>query len=205
MFRIVIAETDDSMRRRIVQALVVERGVEVVGTAPDPVAALDLACRTKPDLVLVDLGMPQSGGLLLIGALQLTLPDTAVVIRQAGCDDLTVIEAFRAGASGFLIEDGFDDDITSFIRLLTPAQIQELRPAEPPLRSSGCAGLPRARTRSRAKPPSRCDVPGTTGEPASARPGRRRSSRLGSCDRDNAALQPWRTGEHLSHHGHGHL
>ncbi|MDX6300913.1 MAG: hypothetical protein QOF53_2127 [Nocardioidaceae bacterium] len=204
----VIAETDDSMRRRLVQALVVERGLEVLGTAGDPVTALDLVCRTKPDLVIVDLGMPQSGGLLLIRAIRLTLPDTVVVIRQGGTDDLTVIEAFHAGAGGFLIEEGFDDHITSSIRLLTPAQVEQLIPtASPRQRSTSAAHRVRApRFDSGARRSPRCDARRSAGEPGLAGRGARH---LGRCTsdhhRDDRSREPWRTVDLLSHHGRRHL
>jgi DNA-binding NarL/FixJ family response regulator len=181
MLGIVIAETDDSVRRRLVQALVVERGLEVVGTAPDPVTALDLVCRTKPDLVLVDLGMPRSGGLVLIRAILLTLPDTVVVIRQAGSDELTVLEAFRAGAGGFLVEDGFDDHITSCVRLLTPAQVQKVLAAAAPMHERRVAEhRGRSRARRGTRPLLRCTV---------------------SHPRDGRRQESWRTGDHLSRHG----
>jgi DNA-binding NarL/FixJ family response regulator len=208
MFGMVIAETDDSMRRRLVQALVVERGLQVLGTAPDPAAALDLVCRTKPDLVLVDLGMPQSGGLLLIRAIRLTLPDTVVVIRQGGTDDLTVIEAFHAGAGGFLIEEGFDDHITSSIRLLTPAQVEQLIPTgSSRQRSTSATHRIRApRIGSTARRTSRCDALRSAGEPGLAGRGTRR---LGRCTsghhRDDRSREPWRTVDQLSHHGRRHL
>jgi DNA-binding NarL/FixJ family response regulator len=208
MCRMVIVEPDDSMRRRLVQALVVERGLEVLGTAPDPVAALDLVCRTRPDLVLVDLSMPQSGGLLLIRAILLTLPDTVVVIRQGGADDLTVIEAFHAGAGGFLIEEGFDDHITSSIRLLTPAQVEKLIPSRPPRQRSTSAThrVPASRIGSRARRPSRCDARRSTGEPRLAGRSTRPLERC-TCGhrRDDRSRRQWRTVDQLSHHGRRHL
>jgi len=188
MLGIVIAESDDSMRRRLVQALVVERGVHVVGTAPDPVEALDLVYRTQPDLVLVDLGMPQSGGLVLIRAIRLTRPGTVVVIRQAGSDELTVHEAFRAGAGGFLIEEGLDDRITSCIRLVTPAQVQQFVPAVPSRHTPTCSD-----PRGTREP--RCIGRGTT--------------RLLRCtashrDRDDRRRSPCHTGDLQAHHARRH-
>jgi DNA-binding NarL/FixJ family response regulator len=77
---------------------------DVVGTVSDGRSLLDAAGTLKPDLILVDIGMPQLNGLDATRVLKRLLPNVKVIILTQNEDSLLVAEAFRAGASGYLLK-----------------------------------------------------------------------------------------------------
>jgi DNA-binding NarL/FixJ family response regulator len=77
---------------------------DVVGTVSDGRSLLDAAETLKPDLILVDIGMPQLNGLDATRVLKRLLPNVKVIVLTQNEDSLLVAEAFRAGASGYLLK-----------------------------------------------------------------------------------------------------
>ena len=82
-------------------------GIEVVGEAGDGVEALELARRTSPDVVLMDVRMPRMDGLEATRAILAdpSAATTRVLVLTTFDDDELVLEALRSGASGFLLKD----------------------------------------------------------------------------------------------------
>ncbi len=77
---------------------------DVVGTVSDGRSLLAAAETLKPDLILVDIGMPQLNGLDATRVLKGLLPNVKVIVLTQNEDSLLVAEAFRAGASGYLLK-----------------------------------------------------------------------------------------------------
>jgi DNA-binding NarL/FixJ family response regulator len=77
---------------------------DVVGTVSDGRSLLDAAGTLKPDLILVDIGMPQLNGIDATKVLKRLLPNVKVIVLTQNEDSLLVAEAFRAGASGYLLK-----------------------------------------------------------------------------------------------------
>ncbi|MFI0406060.1 response regulator [Actinomadura sp. 3N508] len=104
--RVLIADGDPAGRRTLRSLLAPVADVEVVGEAADGVEAVDLAGRTLPDVVLMDLDMPQMGGTAAIRRI-LTAPDMpqAVIAMSADIDDDQLFDVLQAGVSGFLLKD----------------------------------------------------------------------------------------------------
>lgn len=105
--RVVVADDQDLVRAGLVMILGAQPGLEVVGEAADGLAALDLATRLRPDVLLVDIRMPGLDGVEVTR--RLAGPDVAdpmavVVITTFDLDEY-VLGALRAGARGFLLKD----------------------------------------------------------------------------------------------------
>ena len=105
--RVVVADDQDLVRTGLVMILGAQPDLEVVGEAADGVAALDLATRLRPDVLLVDIRMPGLDGVEVTR--RLAGPDVAdpmavVVITTFDLDEY-VLGALRAGARGFLLKD----------------------------------------------------------------------------------------------------
>lgn len=105
--RVVVADDQDLVRAGLVMILGAQPELEVVGEAADGLAALDLATRLRPDVLLVDIRMPGLDGVEVTR--RLAGPDVAdpmavVVITTFDLDEY-VIGALRAGARGFLLKD----------------------------------------------------------------------------------------------------
>jgi DNA-binding NarL/FixJ family response regulator len=115
--RLLIAD-DHALFRESLRALLESRGIEVVGEAVNGREAVEIASRLRPDIVLMDLGMPEMGGLEAIRRLAAAEPDVRVVVLTASTEDEDLFEALQAGAQGYLLKDL---DADSFFKLLTGA------------------------------------------------------------------------------------
>ncbi len=111
--RILIADDQAVVRLGFTALLEAQPGLEVVGVAADGRAAVELARRTSPDVVLMDIRMPVLGGIEATRLLQQLEPPPRVIALTTFDIDDYVYDALRAGASGFLLKDA------------TPAQILE--------------------------------------------------------------------------------
>ena len=77
---------------------------DVVGTVCDGMALLDAADTLRPDVIVIDIGMPQLNGIDATRQIKHILPRTKIIIATMNEDSTLVGEAFRAGASGYLLK-----------------------------------------------------------------------------------------------------
>ena len=101
--RILVVD-DHSLFREGIVGLLTAGGMEVVGQAGDGPSALSEATRLRPDLVLLDINMPDMSGLEVLRELRRRLPKTTVVILTVSDDDDDLVEAIKAGARGYLLK-----------------------------------------------------------------------------------------------------
>ncbi len=102
--RVVLAD-DHALFRDGLRSLLEARGLEVVGEASDGREAVALATRLRPDVLLMDLSMPNMGGLDATRALIAQAPDVKIVILTASEDDADLFEAIKSGAQGYLFKN----------------------------------------------------------------------------------------------------
>jgi DNA-binding NarL/FixJ family response regulator len=112
--RVVIAD-DHQLFRDGLRSLLEARGIEVIGEARDGREAVDQARRLSPDVVLMDLSMPQVNGLAATRLISAELPSVKVVILTASEDDADLFEAIKSGAQGYLFKNVESEE---FFRLL---------------------------------------------------------------------------------------
>jgi two-component system chemotaxis response regulator CheY len=99
--KLLIVDDSNIMRRRIERSQQFEE-LQVVGTAGNGVEALEMFRRTDPDMVTMDLTMPQMDGIECISKLVQLKPAVRILVISALADKATAVEAMERGANGFL-------------------------------------------------------------------------------------------------------
>ncbi len=118
MLRILIADDHEVARRGIRAMLESHPGWEVCGEARDGREAVDLASKMNPDLVLLDIGMPNLNGLEAARQILAFSPDIAILILTMHDSDQVVREVLRAGARGFLLKSDAGRDLVAAVEAL---------------------------------------------------------------------------------------
>ena len=98
--------------------------IEVVGEAANGVEAVDLACRLQPDVVLLDLVMPEMDGIEATSRIIEDSPDSRVIILTSFGDEDKVFPAIRAGAQGYLLKDIAPNDLVQAVCAVYLGQVQ---------------------------------------------------------------------------------
>ena len=111
---VLVADDDIPLRRAIREAL--ERhGFVVVGEASDAAAAIGAATRLKPDICLIEIGLPLEG-LSAIGRIAKASPQTMIVVLSSSDAPEDVVTAFSRGASGYLLKGISGDQLAGALR-----------------------------------------------------------------------------------------
>ena len=114
--RIIICDDQDIVRDGLELLLKLEKDIEIVGVAEDGVEAVEIAIRTKPDLVLMDLKMPVMNGVDATREIRAKCPGVKVLVLTTYGTDDWVLEALRAGASGYMLKDAAREQVVGAIR-----------------------------------------------------------------------------------------
>ena len=112
--RILIAD-DHSLFRDGLRSLLASQGHEIVAEARNGREAIALAHEKSPEMVLMDISMPEVDGLTATRQLTSELPDVKVVILTASEDDATLFDAIKAGAHGYLLKNLEADDFFALL------------------------------------------------------------------------------------------
>jgi DNA-binding NarL/FixJ family response regulator len=113
--RVVVAD-DHPVFRSGLRTLLEDLGVLVVAEAADGRAAVALAVEHLPDVVLMDLQMPEVSGLEATRQLAAQAPGVRVLVLTMAEDDATLVAALRAGAAGYLLKGAGPDEIDRAVR-----------------------------------------------------------------------------------------
>src|ERR1700761_5754705 len=116
--RIQIYLIDDHpiVREGFARAIADEGDMEVVGQAGTAADALKETITLKPDVVLVDLNIPDRDGIELLTALRAQLPNAKLLVLSGYDDEFRVAEALRAGAQGYLVKTSKLEEVIDGIR-----------------------------------------------------------------------------------------
>jgi two-component system, NarL family, response regulator NreC len=114
--RVLVADDHPIIRSGLRLLLERESGFQVVAEASDGRQAVDLAERERPDVVILDIGMPNLNGIEAAKQIVAKLPQTKVIVLSMHSDETYVLRALRAGARGYLLKDSAESDILNAIR-----------------------------------------------------------------------------------------
>jgi DNA-binding NarL/FixJ family response regulator len=118
MIRVLVADDQPLMRTAYDMTLRAEGDIELVGAAADGHEALEQARRLRPDVILMDVRMPVLDGVEATRVLGTEDPAIKVLILTTFDIDEYVVEALRAGASGFLLKDVRPEELVEAIRIV---------------------------------------------------------------------------------------
>ena len=116
--RILIADDPPLVRESLVGLLQAEGDVQVVAQAADGAETIEKALAVRPDIVVADLSMPRLGGIEVVRRLREQLPGTRVLVLTMHQEDEYVLQAVRAGASGYLVKDSAASELLAAVRNL---------------------------------------------------------------------------------------
>ena len=122
--RVLVADDQRVVRDGLSALLGLLPGLQVVGTAGDGQEAVRLALTLHPDVVLMDLKMPNCDGVEATRRLAQAQPSIAIVVLTTYSDDESVFAALRAGARGFLTKDASADEILRAVSVVSAGEAQ---------------------------------------------------------------------------------
>jgi len=112
--RVLIAD-DHALFRDGLRSLLEARGIDVLGEARDGAEAVELARLYRPDIVLMDLMMPNTNGLAATRLISAEMPEVRVVVLTASEDDADLFDAVKSGAQGYLPKNLEADQLFDFL------------------------------------------------------------------------------------------
>lgn len=121
--RVLIADDHAVVRAGLRRILELEPDLQVVGEAVDGAEAVEKACETQADVVLMDVSMPRVNGLEATRLLRVRAPASRVVALTIHTDDQYVVEMARAGAWGYLIKDEDPGAVVTAIRRVAQGEV----------------------------------------------------------------------------------
>ncbi|SDH17244.1 DNA-binding response regulator, NarL/FixJ family, contains REC and HTH domains [Sinosporangium album] len=142
--RVLVVDDQRLIREAIASLLGIQPGIAVVGTAGDGRDAVEQAVSLAPDVVLMDVRMPEMDGVAALAALRDRAPGVRVVMLTTFDDEEYVVQALRAGATGYLLKDLPARELAAAVRL-AHAGVAQFDPAATARLASAIADRPGAR------------------------------------------------------------
>ena len=118
--RLLIADDHALVRSGLRSMLQREPSIEIVGEACNGREAVELCCSLRPDLVLMDVRMPEMDGLEATRTIKRELPETGVVMVTMHENRDYMLEATKAGAAGYVLKDAARDELVDAVRHVSP-------------------------------------------------------------------------------------
>lgn len=113
--RLLVADDHGLLRAGLVALLNAETGMQVVGEAEDEHSAVSLTVEKRPDIVLMDISMPNSGGIEATRRIKQLVPEARILILTVHEDKSMMQEALRAGAIGYILKRAIKSELVNAI------------------------------------------------------------------------------------------
>ncbi|WP_230421968.1 response regulator [Catenulispora pinistramenti] len=122
--RVLIADDHTLLRRGLAVVLDTEDDIEVVGEASDGAEAVHKAEELTPDVVILDVRMPDTDGLAACAAIKRSVPDVKVIMLTSSDEESDLYEAVKSGASGYLLKSVLPHTIPDALRAVQRGESQ---------------------------------------------------------------------------------
>jgi DNA-binding NarL/FixJ family response regulator len=119
MIRVLIADDHPLVRQGLEVVIGTQPDMVLVAQARDGLEAVAVALNTRPDVIILDLKMPQQDGLTAMRQIREQMPEARCIILTSFTDDTQVLDAVQAGAMGFLNKDAHHDELLAAIRAVS--------------------------------------------------------------------------------------
>ena len=116
MVRVLLVDEHALFREGLGLALAGIEDIEVAGEAVDGDDALEQSMRLRPDVVVMDVRMPEGSGAGAIARIRAARPEIAVLVLTGSQDDEDLVDSLRSGALGYLLKDASVEDVADAIR-----------------------------------------------------------------------------------------
>ncbi|MEY9934771.1 DNA-binding NarL/FixJ family response regulator [Catenulispora sp. GP43] len=151
--RVLIADDHTLLRRGLAVVLDTEDDIEVVGEASDGAEALRKAQELVPDVVILDVRMPDTDGLAACAAIKRSVPGVKVIMLTSSDEETDLYEAVKSGASGYLLKSVLPHTIPDALRAVQRGESQ-VSPSMAAKLMTGFAALARGADASNAPAPT---------------------------------------------------
>jgi two-component system response regulator NreC len=116
--RVLVADDHTIVRQGLVEILRRAESIEIVGEAGDGHGAVEQTIASRPDVIVLDIGMPRLNGLEAARRIRRALPDARILVLTMHEDDEYVLNMVRAGVAGYLVKDGAASELLAAISAL---------------------------------------------------------------------------------------
>ncbi len=118
IIRVLIADDHPIFRHGLTQLLNQQTGIQVIAQAANGVEAVTLTKELKPEVVIMDMVLPDMNGIEAIKEIKAFLPGTAILILSAYDYEAYTVASLQAGASGYILKDSLIDEVVESVRLV---------------------------------------------------------------------------------------
>ncbi|UFN44099.1 response regulator [Nocardioides okcheonensis] len=120
--RVLVVDDQELFRRGLIMLLGGDADIEVVGEAADGVTATELAVKTAPDVILLDVRMPRRTGVEACSAIKEAVPSAKIIMLTVSDEEADLYESVKNGASGYLLKDSSIEEVAQAIRVVNEGQ-----------------------------------------------------------------------------------
>lgn len=121
--RVLIADDHRVVREGLVVLLEADGGCEVIEQAGDGIEAVEKALACRPDVAIIDLGMPRLNGLEVVRRIRKAAPEIRILVLTHHDEDEYVLALVRAGASGYLVKDTAGAELRKAVHAIAAGQV----------------------------------------------------------------------------------
>ena len=114
--RVLLVDDHEIARIGVRTMLSADNDIDVVGEAADGGQAVEMARRTRPDVVLMDIRMPLMSGYEAVAFIKRELPQTSVLMLTSACAEDAISKSFEVGANGYLVKDVLPEELVMAVR-----------------------------------------------------------------------------------------